>query len=222
MPNIKKQYFGSTQSSKADNAVRCSDCLDFFTYRLTKGLLWGGHFACRCPLQNSPYVLLCYQGLSGSLAGSFLSYFMVIILTNFILCFPTVVLSGLSQDSEGNAWSFTSNAYILTPFASFFSFPLRKVLNLFVNKCSSSRIYPAGIIFLMGNLMGPPTDRGDHPICSEGRQTLPAQMERHAADQGLMYIHCLFNIRASFSKDISIELTCGVTIWKISSLTPLR
>lgn len=114
MPNIKNQYFGSTRSSKADDAVRCLDHLGFFTCRLAKGLLWGSHFACRCPYRTHP-VFSRYQGLSGILAGSFLSYFVVIILTNFILCFPTVVLSDLSQDSEGNAWSFTCNTYILTP-----------------------------------------------------------------------------------------------------------
>lgn len=176
--------------------------------------------------------LLSYQWLSGILVSFFLSYFMRTIFTNSILCFRSVVFTNPSLDAEGNAWSFILDACNFTPatkknlsFAAFFSFPLpypKKSHGSICGQCSSSRIYPARIIFLMGNLMGPPTARGDHPICSWGQETLPDQMSRDAADQGLMYIHCLFNIRASFSKDISIELTCGVTIWKISSLTPLR
>lgn len=102
-----------------------------------------------------------------------------------------VAFTDPSQDSEGHAWSFTRNADILTPatkknlsFAAFFYFPPSKVLNLFVDKCSSSRICPARIIFLMGNLMGPPTDRGDHPIGSKGPRDTPSpdvEMQRIGA-----------------------------------------
>lgn len=185
MPNIKNQYFGSTRSDRAGNVVTLSSLpsldVDLWKPDVRRPLGLPLPLAPQGELTLFPFdSVLSYQWVSGVLANSFLSYFIIIVLTGFILSFLIVALTWPFPRSRGKC--FTCVAYSLTPvtkknlsFVAFFSFPSRKVLNLFVDKCFSSRMCPARIIFLMGNLMGPPTDRGDHPICTQGQETLPAR-----------------------------------------------